>query len=126
MMEDPRIQAFRTALNKWKKDTFFPKLVEEGNSKSIDRRVEEAESMYDAIVSRLHEMEEKIKSYQTGGGKDLDEIMKTLGPEDTWTESLLDNARSTAFTYLKEYPLTFNTTLIDQFKKKENFPIFQW
>ena len=126
MIEDPRIQAFRTALNEWKKKTFFPKLVEEGNSKSIERRIEEAETMYHAILDRLHEMEIHMKSKQDGGANnEVAEIIQTLGPEDTWTEALLDNARSISCTYLKEYPLTFNTALIDQFKQQPNFPKFE-
>jgi hypothetical protein len=123
-MNDPRVQAFRKELNKWKKDTFFPRLVEENDSESIDRRIKEAHSMYETLMNRLHDMEQQIqqKKNQQGGDIQAQKILDTLGPENTWSEALLDNARSILITDLFEYPLTFNSTLIDQFKQESDFP----
>ncbi len=124
-MEDPRVQAFRKELNKWKKEHFFQKLVEEANSESENRRIEEAHEMFQKLMSRVHEMERQLKAKQKGGGdNDVDTILGTLGSEDRWTESLLDSVRSILITDLYEYPLTFNATLIDQFKEQPNFPTY--
>lgn len=125
-MEDPRLQAFRNELNKWKKDTFFVKLVNEGDDESINRRIQEAHTMYETLMNKLHEMEQKIKpqNQQVGGDSTIQNILAALGPENTWTESLLDGARSALITDLFEYPLTFKSDLIDEFKKRRNFPTF--
>ena len=125
-MEDPRVQAFRKELNKWKKEHLFEGLVNEANSESEARRLEEAESLYRNLMDKLREMEQKLKaSKQSGGDKVVLELMETLGPEERWTESLLDNIRSILITDLVEYPLTFNATLIDQFKEKPDFPTYK-
>ena len=124
-MEDPRVQAFRKELNKWKKENFFQKLVEEANSESENRRIEEAHEMFQKLMSRVQEMERQLKAKQKGGGdNDVDTILGTLGSEERWTESLLDSVRSILITDLYEYPLTFNATLIDQFKEQPNFPTY--
>ena len=125
-MEDPRIQAFRKELNKWKKEQFFSKLVNEVDSESIDRRIEEAHDMFKKLMKRVQEMEHQIKLRgQMGGDVQLNIILETLGPENTWTESLLDQVRSILITDLFEYPLTFNSALIDQFKEQPDFPTYE-
>jgi hypothetical protein len=125
-MEDPRVQAFRKELNKWKKEHLFEGLVNEANSDSEARRLEEAEELFRKIMGKLQEYEKQIKAKrQVGGDSDVLEILQTLGPEERWTESLLDKARSILITDLIEYPLTFNATLIDQFKQKPDFPTYQ-
>jgi hypothetical protein len=124
-MEDPRVQAFRKELNKWKKEHFFKKLVEEGNSESENRRIDEAHEMFHTLMNRVQAMERQIKAKQRGGGdSEVELILETLGPEERWTESLLDSVRSILITDLYEYPLTFNATLIDQFKEQPNFPTY--
>jgi len=124
-MNDPRVQSFRKVLNEWKKETFFEKLVQETDKDSIDRRIDEAHSMFQTLMDKLHEMEEHIQAKkQVGGDKAVNQILSTLGPEETWTEGLLDNARSILITDLYEYPLTFNAVLIDQFKEQPDFPAF--
>ena len=125
MSEDPRIQAFRKALNEWKRQTFFTKLVEETDTESINRRIEEAHSMFAKLMEKLHSMEQKIHTTQQGGENKIQQILETLGTESTWTEALLDRARSALITDLYEYPLTFNSSLIDQFKGEPNFPLFE-
>lgn len=125
-MEDPRVQAFRKELNKWKKEHLFEGLVNESNSGSEARRLEEAQELFRKIMSKLQEYEKQLKvKRQIGGDTDVLEIIQTLGPEERWTESLLDKARSILITDLLEYPLTFNATLIDQFKQKPDFPTYQ-
>ena len=124
-MNDPRVQAFRKELNNWKKEHFFKKLVEEANSESEDRRIQEAHEMFENLMKHLQEMERQIKAkQQVGGDASMEKILQTLGMEDTWTEQLLDEVRSALITDLYEYPLTFNATLIDQFKEQPNFPTY--
>lgn len=127
-MEDPRVQAFRKELNKWKKEHFFEGLVNEANSESENRRMDEAKEMYRQLLAKIHELEERGRANrQIGGDGDVsvEKILKPLGPEDKWSETLLDQVRSILMTDLIEYPLTFNSTLIDQFKKEPNFPTYQ-
>lgn len=124
-MEDPRVQAFRKELNKWKKTTLFEGLVNEGNSDSEHRRLEEANTMFQNLMKRLQDMEKQIKAKQTGGDAAIEQILSTLGPEDRWTESMLDKVRSILITDLIEYPFTFNSTLIEQFKERPDFPHYQ-
>lgn len=125
-MEDPRVQAFRKELNKWKKEHLFKGLVNEANSESESRRLYEAQELFTNLMAKIHEMEQQLKEKrQVGGNADVLKILETLGPEERWSESLLDNARSIAMTDLLEYPLTFNATLIDQFKQKPDFPTYQ-
>lgn len=127
-MNDPRIQSFRKALNEWKRRTFFEKLVKETDSESINRRIEEAHRLYRNLMTILDEAEQKNRQLTQIGGaskQEIQEILNTLGPQETWTESMLDSVRSILITDLFEYPLTFNSTLIDQFKATPNFPIFE-
>lgn len=128
-MADPRALAFRKELNKWKKDTFFTKLVNESNDKSIDRRIDEAHSMFHTLIDKIREMEQVVENRaalaQKGGNKEVSTLLNILGPEDTWTEPLLDQVRSILITDLYEYPLTFNSALIDQFKEQPNFPKYE-
>jgi hypothetical protein len=125
-MEDPRVQAFRKQLNKWKKEYLFNGLSNEVNSDSEARRLEEARILFTNLMEKLHEMEQKLKAKkQTGGDPIFQQLLETLGPEERWSESLLDNVRSILITDLIEYPLTFNATLIDQFKQTSDFPTYQ-
>ncbi len=125
-MEDPRVQAFRKELNKWKKETMFDGLVNEGNSDSEHRRMEEAKEMFQTLMKRLQEMEKMLKAkQQVGGNASVEQILSALGPEDRWSESMLDKVRSILITDLVEYPFTFNATLIEQFKKQPDFPTYQ-
>jgi hypothetical protein len=123
---DPRVQAFRKELNKWKKEKMFDGLVNEGNSDSEHRRLEEANQMFQILMKRLQEMEKILKAkQQVGGDAAVDQILSTLGPEDRWSEAMLDKVRSILITDLVEYPFTFNATLIEQFKKQPDFPTYQ-
>ncbi len=124
MKDDPRVHAFRQALNKWKQTTFFEKLVNETDKSSIDRRVTEAHSMYDKLMARLQILEENDKTNIQEEDQVVNSLINTLGPPNTWTEGLLDNIRSVLITDLFEYPLTFNVKLIEQFKKESDFPTF--
>ncbi len=125
-MEDPRVQAFRKELNKWKKEYLFDGLVNEGDSQSEERRLDEASSLYTTLMKRIQEMEKQIRAkQQTGGNAAVEQILSTLGPEERWTEGMLDQIRSVLITDLVEYPFTFNTTLIGQFKKLPDFPTYQ-
>jgi len=125
-MEDPRVQAFRKELNKWKKEYLFDGLVNEGDTGSEDRRIEEASSLFTTLMKRIQDMEKQIKAkQQSGGNAAVEQIMSTLGPEERWTEGMLDKVRSILITDLVEYPFTFNTTLIGQFKKVPDFPTYQ-
>jgi hypothetical protein len=125
--EERIIQRFREALNKWKRTTMFAGLSEETDPNSTDRRITEAHTLYYMLLNRLKEQEIKNeqKRGQTGGGeKDAEQLLFYLGPPETWTESLIDRVRHVIMTDLYEYPLTFNTTLIEQFKQEPNFPTF--
>ena len=126
--EERTIQRFREALNQWKRSTMFEGLSEETDSNSTDRRIAEAHSMYYMILNRLKDQEIKNQQvrFQRGGGieVDVEKLLLLLGPPDNWTESLIDRVRHVIMTDLYEYPLTFNTTLIEQFKKEPNFPVF--
>ncbi len=123
---DPRVQAFRKELNEWKKEKMFDGLVNEGNSDSEHRRLEEANQMFQILMKRLQEMEKILKAkQQVGGDAAVDQILSTLGPEDRWSEAMLDKVRSILITDLVEYPFTFNATLIEQFKKQPDFPTYQ-
>lgn len=126
MKEEPRIQDFRKALNEWKRETFFTKLVNETDEDSIPRRIKEAHQMFQTLTERLEKMQETLaETKQTGGDQAVSVILNTLGPKESWTEGLLDEARSALLTDLYEYPLTFNKSLIDQFKGEPNFPTFE-
>ena len=58
-MDDPRVQAFRKELNKWKKEHLFEGLVNEANSDSEARRLEEAQELFRKIMSKLQEYIQK-------------------------------------------------------------------
>jgi hypothetical protein len=125
-MEDPRVQAFRKELNKWKKEKMFDGLVNEGNSDSEHRRLEEAKEMFQTLMKRIQEMEKEMKArLQVGGNAAVDQILSALGPEERWSEAMLDKVRSILITDLVEYPFTFNATLIEQFKEQPDFPTYQ-
>ncbi len=82
--------------------------------------------MFQILMKRLQEMEKILKAkQQVGGDAAVDQILSTLGPEDRWSEAMLDKVRSILITDLVEYPFTFNATLIEQFKKQPDFPTYQ-
>lgn len=125
--EERMIQRFREALNTWKRDRLFAGLSEETDSNSTERRIQEAHRMYYMILKRLKDQEiknEQLKGQRGGGEDDIEILLRLLGPPDTWSESLMDRVRHIVMTDLYEYPLTFNTTLIEQFKQEPNFPVF--
>lgn len=123
--EDQYIQDFRETLNKWKRDTLFAGLSEETDTNSTDRRIAEAHELYYILLDTLRKQELINKKLQQGGGDEIvNTLLEKLGPREKWTESLLDRVRHIIMTDLYEYPLTFNITLIEQFKKEPNFPVF--
>lgn len=127
METDKKVYEFRKAINEWKRKTLFPKLNDETDPGSTNRRIEEAHSMFTALMQKIGEAEKNHQTpVQTGGGnQDTEIILSTLGSEETWDQPFLDRIRSILLTDLWEYPLTFNTRLIDQFKEIPNYPIFE-
>ncbi len=124
--EEQFIQQFREALNNWKRETLFAGLSEETDSNSTDRRIAEAHELYYILLDKLREQELINKNrVQKGGGEEtINQLLSKLGPRENWSEALIDRVRHIIMTDLYEYPLTFNTTLIEQFKKEPNFPLF--
>lgn len=124
--EERILKRFREALNNWKRSALFAGLSEETDNQSTDRRITEAHTLFYTLLNRLREQEAKNRELlQKGGGEAVAEkLLLLLGPPETWTESLMDRVRHIIMTDLYEYPLTFNTTLIEQFKQEPNFPVF--
>lgn len=126
MEQDKKVFEFRKAINEWKRTTLFPKLNNETDPGSTDRRINEAHGLFSELMQKLGEAEKNNQTpIQSGGDQPIVSILSTLGPEETWDQSLLDRVRSALLTDLWEYPLTFNTRLIDQFKETPNYPIFE-
>lgn len=126
MEQDKKVFEFRKAINEWKRTTLFPKLNNETDPGSTDRRINEAHGLFSELMQKLGEAEKKNQTpIQSGGDQTIASILSTLGSEETWDQSLLDRVRSALLTDLWEYPLTFNTRLIDQFKETPNYPIFE-
>lgn len=119
--EETQLQQFREALQDWKRTVLFQGLNNESDEGSIPRRLEEAHQMFFALTQQLNNTQPSEPT------KEVETILKPLGAKDSWSESMLDNIRHILFTDLYEYPLTFNTTLIDQFETEEDedFPSFQ-
>jgi hypothetical protein len=118
--EEDSIKQFRNGLTEWKRTVLFQGLNNEGDEESIQRRMEEAHTLFfqlmDYINSETLEVPPEIESY-----------VRPLGEKHQWSESLLDHVRDILFTDLYEYPFTFNEVLIDQFKEQEeeDFPTFE-
>jgi hypothetical protein len=126
MEQDKKVFEFRKAINEWKRATLFPKLNNETDPGSTDRRINEAHGLFSELMQKLGEAEKNNQTpIQSGGDQTVSSILSTLGSEETWDQSLLDRVRSALLTDLWEYPLTFNTRLIDQFKETPNYPIFE-
>jgi ABC-type histidine transport system ATPase subunit len=126
MEHDKKVFEFRKAINEWKRTTLFPKLNDEVDTGSTDRRIDEAHDLFTELMRKVGEAEKNHQTpVQSGGDQTIPSILATLGSEDTWDQSLLDRVRSSLLTDLWEYPLTFNTRLIDQFKETPNYPIFE-
>ena len=126
MDADQKVFEFRKAINEWKRTTLFPKLNNETDPDSTNRRIQEAHGLFTELMRKISEAEKGIQSPpQSGGNQDVQSILATLGSEESWDQSLLDRIRSALLTDLWEYPLTFNTRLIDQFKQTPNYPTFE-
>lgn len=125
--QDEKLFAFRKAINEWKRNTLFKRLNDETDPGSTDRRIKEAHDLFLQIMAKIREVEQRLRTEggQQGGDQELASILEKLGPEDTWDQPFLDKVRSSLLTDLWEYPLTFNTKLIDQFKDTPNYPIFE-
>lgn len=126
MSQEEKLFAFRKAINEWKRNTLFQKLNDETDPDSTDRRIKEAHELFLQIMAKIREAEKRLGfTSQEGGNNDLTIILEKLGREDTWDQAFLDKVRSSLLTDLWEYPLTFNTRLIDQFKDTPNYPTFE-
>ena len=126
MSQEEKLFAFRKAINEWKRNTLFQRLNDETDPDSTDRRIKEAHELFLQIMAKIREAEKCLGfTSQEGGSTDLSFILEKLGPEDTWDQAFLDKVRSSLLTDLWEYPLTFNTKLIDQFKDTPNYPTFE-
>jgi hypothetical protein len=118
--DDAKLEAFRKKLNEWKKEHLVSGLENEKNDQAINDRVEKAREFMKEINQHL-----TFNEVSSGGGEqDVADLLDTLGSKDTWTESFLDKIHSILLSDLYEYPLTVNTSLIDQFQK-ENLPSFE-
>lgn len=117
-----KINNFRKAINDWKRETLFKGLNNEGDKDSIQRRINEAQTLFFNLMKLINDRDTTKQN-----DNDINTILATLGDSSTWSESLIYNLRHIIFTDLYEYPLTFNTVLIDQFKnqEEEDFPVFQ-
>lgn len=127
MEYDEIVFEFRKAINEWKRTNLFPKLNNETDAESIDRRIEEAHTLFRTLMTKIGIKERALSQEKgvTSGGGDEERILEKLGPEESWDQSLLNRVRSSLLTDLWEYPMTFNTTLINQFKDSTNYPIFE-
>jgi hypothetical protein len=121
MEDDSKIQAFRVALNQLKSKRFFKKLVEETDSLSISRRIGEAKKMYKDLMDYIS----NSKRGQANLDADLRVLIDPLGDPTNWPTGVGTMIISILFSDLIEYPLTFNSKLIGQFKKQPNYPTFE-
>jgi hypothetical protein len=107
-------------LTEWKRTILFAGLNNEGDEESIQRRLEEAHTLFFQLMDYINSTETQIP-------KEIESLVVPLGDKLQWSESLLDKVRDIVFTDLYEYPFTFNESLIDQFKNEEDedFPTFE-
>ena len=119
MEADSKIQAFRVALNELKSKRFFQKLVEETDANSIQRRIIEANQIYQDILKYLSTSNKDILS------ADLRVLIDPLGDPANWPPGVETRIKGILFSDLIEYPLTFNSKLIGQFKEEPNYPTFE-
>jgi hypothetical protein len=118
--EEDLIKRFRNGITDWKKTVLFDGLNNEGDDESIQRRLNEAHTLFFQIMDYLN-------STDTEPAKEIESFVRPLGDKTQWSESLLDQVRDILFTDLYEYPFTFNEVLIDQFtnQEDEDFPSFE-
>ncbi len=118
--EEDRIKKFRNGITEWKKTVLFNGLNNEGDEESIQRRLNEAHTLFFQIM-------DYINSTESHATKEVEPFVQSLGDKSQWSESLLDQVRDIVFTDLYEYPFTFNEALIEQFKTEEDedFPTFE-
>ena len=120
MEEDDQIKKFRNGITEWKKTVLFAGLNNEGDDESIQRRLDEAHTLFFQLM-------DYINSTEGAPSKEIESFVRPLGEKSEWSESLLDKVRDIVFTDLYEYPFTFNEVLIDQFtnQEDEDFPTFE-
>ena len=119
MEEDTKVQQFRIQLNELKSKRFFQKLVDESDNKSIQRRIREANQIFTELLQAILNPAKKQLT-----DTELQELLSGLGPYESWSESLVTKLKSVLQTDLLEYPLTFNSELIKQFKEQPKYPTF--
>jgi hypothetical protein len=119
-VEDDLVKKFRNGLTEWKRTVLFQGLNNEGDEESIERRKEEAHTLFFQIMDYINSTDPQMS-------KEIELFVLVLGDKTQWSESLLDKIRDIVFTDLYEYPFTFNEVLIDQFKEQEDedFPTFE-
>lgn len=119
-VEEDLVKKFRNGITDWKKKVLFAGLNNEGDEESIQRRLEEAHTLFFQIM-------DYINSTDPTPAAEIESFVRPLGDKSNWSESLLDQLRDIVFTDLYEYPFTFNESLIDQFKndEDEDFPTFE-
>jgi hypothetical protein len=121
--EDTILEIFRKELNLWKKETLFPGLNNEGDVESIERRLDEAKSLFMDLMYYVNSYDDEKDDADPIPKK----FMNLMGNKEFWSSSFKDKLRHILFTDLVEYPLTFNVSLINQFTndEDEDFPRFQ-
>jgi hypothetical protein len=119
-VEEDLVKRFRNGITDWKKTVLFAGLNNEGDEESIQRRLQEAHTLFFQLM-------EYINSPESQAPKEIEVLIQPLGEKSNWSESLLDQVRDIVFTDLYEYPFTFNEVLIEQFKSEEDedFPTFE-
>jgi hypothetical protein len=118
--EEDLVKKFRNGITTWKKTVLFTGLNNEGDDESINRRLEEAHTLFFQLMDYINSTEQQAP-------QEIESLVRPLGEKSNWSESLLDQVRDIVFTDLYEYPFTFNESLIEQFKtdEDEDFPTFE-
>lgn len=102
--EEQKIEAFRTAISNWKRNTLFPQL---NRGVPIETCIDMTTHLREMIAGLLLGKSEVPAT-------EVQEFVVILGTPDTWSDTLRVLISNVLFTDLLEYPLTFATDHIEK------------
>jgi hypothetical protein len=117
--EEQQIENLRKRINEWKLKTMLPELSNRKNNAALYEKSKLAKQLSFDLGTRI--------IGNQGDNRFTEEAVFLLGPlgnPDKWTHYFTTKVQNAITTDLYEYPMTFNTDLINTFKHR-NLPMFE-
>ncbi len=117
--DEQRIQNLRKRINEWKLKTMLPELSNRKNNGAVYEKSKLSKQLSFDLGTRIigNQGDERFTEVSVY-------LLGPLGNPETWSHDFTTKVQNAITTDLYEYPMTFNTDLINTFKHR-NLPMFE-